>query len=60
VVGDRLNFRVSALRQAASGTLDVAEDNVRVEVTLPLLLQKFAQIVQRGMTEGTRRLLEKK
>jgi hypothetical protein len=58
--GDRLNFRVRSLGQVASGTLDVADDNVRLEITLPLLLRKFAQIVQRGMMEGTRRLLEKK
>ena len=58
--GDRMSFKVRALGQVASGTVDVAEDNVRLEVTLPLLLKKFAQIVQRGMTEGTRRLLEKK
>ncbi len=58
--GDRMSFRISALGQVASGTVDVAEDNVQLEVTLPLLLQRFAQVVQRGMTEGTRRLLEKK
>jgi hypothetical protein len=57
---DRLSFRVSALGQVASGTVDVGDDNVRLEVMLPLLLQKFAQLVQRGMTEGTQRLLEKK
>src|ERR1700682_1285834 len=58
--GDRMNFRVRALGQVASGTVDVAEDSVRLEITLPLLLQKFAQIVQTRMMEGTRRLLEKK
>ena len=58
--GDRMNFRVRALGQVASGTVDAADDNVRLEITLPLLLQKFAQIVQRRMMEGTRRLLEKK
>ena len=55
-----MNFRVRALGQVASGTVDVADDNVRLEITLPLLLQKFAQIVQTRMMEGTRRLLEKK
>jgi hypothetical protein len=40
--------------------VDVGDDNVRLEVMLPLLLQKFAQLVQRGMSEGTQRLLEKK
>jgi len=31
---DRLIFRVAALGQAASGHLDVADDHVRLEVTL--------------------------
>jgi hypothetical protein len=57
--GDRMSFRVRALGQVASGTVDVADDNVRLEITLPLLLQKFAQIVQTRMMEGTRRLPEK-
>ena len=57
---DRLSFRVSALGQVASGTVDVGDDSVRLEVMLPLLLQRFAQLVQRGMSEGTQRLLEKK
>src|ERR1044071_4850168 len=52
---DRLSFKVSALGQAASGTVDVGEDNVRLEVVLPLLLQRFAPLVQRGMGEGTQR-----
>ena len=33
----RMIFRVRALGQAASGHLDVADDHVRVEVTLPWL-----------------------
>ena len=44
--GNRMNFRVRALGQAASGNVDVADDHVRIEVTLPFLLQGFAQIVQ--------------
>src|ERR1700709_2452582 len=41
--GDRMIFRVRAMGQAASGHVDVSEDHVRVEVTLPWLLQKFAE-----------------
>ena len=41
--GDRLFFCVRALRQAASGHLDVAEDHARLEVTLPWLLQTVCQ-----------------
>src|ERR1700744_3869514 len=44
--GDRMVFRVRALGQAASGHLDVAEDDVRLEVTLPWLLQRFAEVAQ--------------
>src|SRR5690606_18605844 len=37
--GERMNFRVRALGQAASGIIEVAEDQIRLEVTLPWLLQ---------------------
>lgn len=58
--GDRMNFRVRALGQAASGSLDVAEDHVRLEVTLPWLLQKFAQVAQAAIRTSGKLLLEKK
>ena len=43
---NRMVFRVRALGQAASGHLDVADDHVLVEVTLPWLLQRFAEAAQ--------------
>ena len=43
---NRMIFRVRALGQVASGHLDVADDHVRLEVTLPWLLQRFAQAAQ--------------
>jgi Putative polyhydroxyalkanoic acid system protein (PHA_gran_rgn) len=43
---NRMVFRVRALGQAASGHLDVADDHVRLEVTLPWLLQRFAEVAQ--------------
>jgi putative polyhydroxyalkanoic acid system protein len=55
-----MNFRVRALGQAASGSLDVAEDHVRLEVTLPWLLQKFAQVAQAAIRTSGKLLLEKK
>jgi hypothetical protein len=58
--GDRMNFRVRALGQAASGHLDVADDHVRVEVTLPWLLQRFAQVAQAAIRNRGRLLLTKK
>ena len=58
--GDRLAFRVTALRQQASGTLDVADDHVRLEVTLPRLLAGIAHGVQAMVRERGARLLDKK
>jgi hypothetical protein len=58
--GDRMNFRVRALGQAASGNVDVAEDHIRLEVTLPWLLQKFAAAAQAVIQTRGQLLLEKK
>jgi hypothetical protein len=57
---DRMAFRVRALGQAASGNIDVADDHVRVEVTLPWLLQRFAQAAQTAIRERGTLLLTKK
>jgi hypothetical protein len=38
---DHLRFQVSALGQPASGSIDVAEDYVRLEVFLPWLLARI-------------------
>lgn len=58
--GDRLNFMVSALKQTASGVIDVEENRVTLTVTLPFLLammvEKAKSLIQK---EGTL-LLEKK
>ena len=58
--GDHMVFRVRALGQAASGNIDVAEDHVRVEVMLPLLLQRFAQAVQSVVRDRGTMMLTKK
>jgi len=58
--GSRMTFRVRALGQAAAGFIDVAEDHVRLEVTLPWLLQKFAQVAQAVIRTRGQLLLEKK
>ncbi|HTQ83282.1 MAG TPA: polyhydroxyalkanoic acid system family protein [Pseudolabrys sp.] len=58
--GDRLSFRVAALGQRATGFLDVYEHAVRLEVTLPWLLAKFAQAAQRVIGQRGQVLLEKK
>jgi hypothetical protein len=58
--GDRMFFRVRALGQAASGQIDVAEDHVRLEVMLPWLLQKFAEVAQTVIRDRGRLLLTKR
>jgi hypothetical protein len=58
--GDRMTFRARALGQAASGIVDVTEYHVRLEVTLPWLLQRFAEVVQKAIQQSGRLLLEKR
>ena len=58
--GDRMMFRVRALGQAASGHLDVADDHVRLEVTLPWLLQRFAEVAQVAIRNRGNLLLTKR
>jgi hypothetical protein len=56
---NRMIFRVRALGQAASGHLDVGEDQVRLEVTLPWLLQRFAEVAQVAIKNRGKLLLTK-
>jgi hypothetical protein len=58
--GDRLTFRVAALGQRAAGFLDVYDGAVRLEVTLPWLLAKFAAAAQRVIGQKGLVMLEKK
>ena len=58
--GDRLDFRVRAMGQVAAGNVQVGDDNVRLEVTLPWLLHKFGEAVQKTIAGRGRILLEKK
>ena len=58
--GDRMIFRVRALGQAAAGHVDVEDDHVRVEVTLPWLLQRFAEVAQATIKNRGRLLLTKR
>lgn len=57
---NHLAFRVSALGQTASGTLDVADDRVDLAVTLPWLLAKLAETVQPLIRKEGTLMLEKK
>ena len=58
--GDRLQLRISALGQSVSGTIDVAEDSVRLEIFLPWLLAKLAETLQPLIRREGTLLLEKK
>ena len=58
--GDRMSFRIRALGQLAEGHLDVMEDYVRLEVRLPWLLQRFAEVAQIAIRNRGRLLLDKR
>ena len=58
--GDHLDFHLKVLGQAASGTVDVAEDHVRMEVQLPWVLALMAEKAKSMMEQRGKLLLEKK
>jgi hypothetical protein len=58
--GDRMIFRVRALGQAAAGHVDVEDAHIRVEVTLPWLLQRFTEAAQNAIKRRTNLLLTKR
>ncbi len=55
-----MSFAASALGQHAHGFIDVYEGAVRLEVTLPWLLARFAHAVQRVVGQRGQLMLEKK
>jgi len=57
---NRMIFRVRALGQAAAGHLDVDDTHVRLEVTLPWLLQRFAEVAQVAIRNRGNLLLTKR
>jgi hypothetical protein len=57
--GDHLQFRVSALGQVASGTIDVADDH-RLDVALPWLLAQLVEKMQPVIRNQGKVMLEKK
>ena len=59
-IDNHLQFRISALGQTASGSIDVADDHVRLEVFLPWLLAKVAEGLQPLIRKEGTLLLEKK
>ena len=58
--GDTLRFRVRALGQTAAASIEVLEDALRIEVSLPWLLAKAANRLLTVLRKEATRLLEKK
>jgi len=58
--GNNLAFRVSALGQAIGGTIDVFDDRVDLQVTLPWLLAKLAETIQPLIRREGTLMLDKK
>ena len=58
--GDTLNFRMRALGQTAAGSIEVLEDALRIEVSLPWLLAKAAKRLLPILRREATLLLEKK
>ena len=58
--GDTLRFRMRALGQTAKASIEVLEDELRIEVSLPWLLTKAAKHLLPILRKETTLLLEKK
>ena len=58
--GDTLRFHMRALGQTATGTIEVLEDALRIEVSLPWLLAKAAKRLLPILRKEATLLLEKK
>jgi len=58
--GDQLNFSITAMAQNVSGLINVEEDHVQLEVTLPWLLARIANGAQAMIRDKGRLMLEKK
>ena len=58
--GDTLRFNMRALGQTAAATIEVLEDALRIEVSLPWLLAKAAKHLLPLLRKEATLLLEKK
>jgi hypothetical protein len=58
--GDHLSFKLIGMGQEASGTAEVNDANVRIEVVLPWLLQRLGEMVQGVIRSRAQILLDKK
>jgi len=58
--GEHLDLRIAMLGQATSGTMDVADDHVRIEIELPWLLGTIAEKAKALIQKQGQLMLEKK
>ena len=58
--GDTLRFRMRALGQSATASIEVLEDVLRIELSLPWLLAKAARRLLPVLQKETSLLLERK
>jgi len=58
--GDTLRFRIRALGQTAAASIEVLDDALRIEVSLPWLLAKAAKRLLPILRKEAALLLEKK
>ena len=58
--GDTLHFRMRALGQTAAATIEVLEEALRIEVSLPWLLAKAAKSLLPVLRKEATLLLERK
>jgi hypothetical protein len=58
--GDTLRFRIRALGQTAAASIEVLEDALRIEVSLPWLLAKAMKRLLPILRKEATQLLEKK
>ena len=57
--GDHVDFRASLLGQTTTGTVDVAEDHVRLEVQLPWIFSLLANKAKALVRQQGKLMLEK-
>ncbi|MEG6510235.1 polyhydroxyalkanoic acid system family protein [Methyloligella sp. 2.7D] len=57
--GDHLDFEANLLGQSANGTVDVADDHVRLQVALPWVLALFAEKAKDLIRQEGQLMLEK-
>src|SRR5262245_2120477 len=57
---DHLDLRIAILGQATGGSIDVADDHVRIEIQLPWLLGMVAEKAKALIQQQGQLMLEKK